>query len=315
MKLVQARVTKFRNILDSGDVEIEKDITCLVGKNESGKTAFLHPIYLLNPARSNLGFSVHYQYPAWLEKKDRLKHIDLEKVRPVKAKFELEASDVESIEAKLGKGILKSTGVSIERDYSGTYFWNPPIHFDEKAFLQFILSSLALPPNIADISPRLSTTAELTEFISSLQKKTDDPEAVNAARMIDTRVKEILGTKSFTAFAEAIALKLIPQFFYFHEFSTLPYSVDINRILQSSDKDLDDGELTARSLLRLAAADGEYLMNPDYERRKRELENVANALTQDVLKYWRQNPDLRVLPDITQKPFRIIEGYIVSSTN
>jgi predicted ATP-dependent endonuclease of OLD family len=48
----------------------------------------------------------------------------------------------------------------------------------------------------------------------------------------------------------------------------------------------------------MAAADDDYLLNPDYERRKRELENVANALTQDVLEYWSQNTSLRVNPDI-----------------
>jgi predicted ATP-dependent endonuclease of OLD family len=43
------------------------------------------------------------------------------------------------------------------------------------------------------------------------------------------------------------------------------------------------------------------MLNPDYERRKRELENVANALTDDVKKYWTQNTELRVQPDITQR--------------
>ena len=71
--------------------------------------------------------------------------------------------------------------------------------------------------------------------------------------------------------------------------------------MKTEESALNDGELTARSLLRLAAADDDYLMNPEYERRKRELENVANALTDDVLTYWSQNPALRVNPDITQK--------------
>jgi predicted ATP-dependent endonuclease of OLD family len=43
------------------------------------------------------------------------------------------------------------------------------------------------------------------------------------------------------------------------------------------------------------------MLNPDYESRKRELENVANALSEDVKKYWTQNPELRVTPDITYR--------------
>jgi len=80
MKLISAQIRLFRNILDSTEVDIEDDVTCLVGKNESGKTAFLQALYRLNPALRNVSFSIHEQYPAWLEKRDRRGGIDLEKV-------------------------------------------------------------------------------------------------------------------------------------------------------------------------------------------------------------------------------------------
>jgi predicted ATP-dependent endonuclease of OLD family len=51
----------------------------------------------------------------------------------------------------------------------------------------------------------------------------------------------------------------------------------------------------------MAGAEQDYLMNADYEIRKRELENVANSITQDVLDFWTTNPELRVLIDITQQ--------------
>lgn len=40
MKLIKAHATHYRSILDSNPVEIGQT-TCLVGKNEAGKTAFL----------------------------------------------------------------------------------------------------------------------------------------------------------------------------------------------------------------------------------------------------------------------------------
>lgn len=40
VKLVAAHATNYRNILDSNVVEIGQS-TCLVGKNEAGKSAFL----------------------------------------------------------------------------------------------------------------------------------------------------------------------------------------------------------------------------------------------------------------------------------
>jgi AAA domain, putative AbiEii toxin, Type IV TA system len=59
--------------------------------------------------------------------------------------------------------------------------------------------------------------------------------------------------------------------------------------------------MTARSLLNAAGAEKDYVLNPEYETRKRELENVANGITEEVLKYWTTNPELRVEIDISQQ--------------
>ena len=47
MKLSRARVTNYKSIDDSGWVRLD-DVTCMVGKNESGKTAFLGALKRLN---------------------------------------------------------------------------------------------------------------------------------------------------------------------------------------------------------------------------------------------------------------------------
>ena len=43
MRLTKVRITNYRSVEDSGEVEIG-DVTCLVGKNEAGKTAFLQAL-------------------------------------------------------------------------------------------------------------------------------------------------------------------------------------------------------------------------------------------------------------------------------
>jgi predicted ATP-dependent endonuclease of OLD family len=82
MKLRSVHVQRFRNILDSTEVKIEDKVTCLVGKNESGKSAFLHALWRLKPARSTCSFSIPDHYPAWLEKKHRNEGIDQKDVTP-----------------------------------------------------------------------------------------------------------------------------------------------------------------------------------------------------------------------------------------
>lgn len=116
----------------------------------------------------------------------------------------------------------------------------------------------------------------------------------------NSALKALLGDEDdFDDAAWKIVEDRLPEFFYFADYSKLPYSVKIQDVLKN-DK-LSDSDATARALLMLGGTEQEYILNPEYERRKRELENVANVLTDDVNKYWSQNPELRVQPDITQR--------------
>ncbi|MEO8992659.1 MAG: AAA family ATPase, partial [Nitrosospira sp.] len=56
MKLMRARIQNFRSIEDSGEFSLDEHITCLVGKNESGKTTLLTALYRLNPIFRDAGF-------------------------------------------------------------------------------------------------------------------------------------------------------------------------------------------------------------------------------------------------------------------
>ena len=48
VKLKTVKIDHFKHVLNSTPVEIQPDITCLVGKNESGKSAFLEALRRLN---------------------------------------------------------------------------------------------------------------------------------------------------------------------------------------------------------------------------------------------------------------------------
>ena len=106
MKLVKVQVRYFRNILDSTEVEVQDDVTCLVGKNESGKTAFLEALRRLNPAQGKPSFTTGQHYPAWLEKKHRMQGQDLDKVNAVTAWFTLEQGDKDELASRLGEGVF-----------------------------------------------------------------------------------------------------------------------------------------------------------------------------------------------------------------
>ena len=53
MKLLSATIENFKCIEDSTEFSLDQ-VTCLVGKNEAGKTALLEALYKLNPVESEM---------------------------------------------------------------------------------------------------------------------------------------------------------------------------------------------------------------------------------------------------------------------
>src|SRR5437773_1795364 len=104
MRLTQVTVTNYRCINDSGPVEIG-DVTCVVGKNESGKTATLQAVRKLNPVEGPSPYDDVMDYPAkgfTLYKKVR----DKRPAEVVTAVFDLDDGEVARIERDFGAGVL-----------------------------------------------------------------------------------------------------------------------------------------------------------------------------------------------------------------
>ncbi len=307
MKLKTVQVRMFRNFLNSSEVKIDEKVTCLVGKNESGKSAFLNALWRLNPARISPTFSIPDHYPAWLEKKHRIEGINQKEVTPIEVSLEWEPADVKLIEKKFGPGVVTAGGaLRLRMDYDNQYIWESGCN--EGQALRNFLDKHSLP------SDATAEYATLSDF-DVLKIRLDEDVSKNSERAEDLKLfsnaqaalKTLLGkNESFDDAIWELAEPRIPKFFYFADYSKLPYSVKIQRVLK--DSNLDEAETTARALLKLGGTEDEYMLTPDYERRKRELENVANVLTDDVNKYWSQNPDLRVQPDITQRTEKTNQG-------
>jgi predicted ATPase len=114
--LKTAVVRKFRSIEDSGTVRFEPDVTCLVGKNESGKTAFLEALHQCNPfGGPGRGFDELRDYPRRLRGRDRAQ---IAGTTPISATFELGQADLEAVAGHPGADTLGKE-VTVERAYSG----------------------------------------------------------------------------------------------------------------------------------------------------------------------------------------------------
>lgn len=116
MKLKSMQVKNFKCLEDSTRFDI-CPVTCLVGKNEAGKTSLLEALHKLNPEVAEMGeFDVLLEYPR-RRRKEYQRRAKTEPDDALITRWELEDKDVEAIEQRLGSGVVKSRIVEIRKGY------------------------------------------------------------------------------------------------------------------------------------------------------------------------------------------------------
>lgn len=129
VRLTLARVTNFRNVVDSEEIVIDPEVTCLVGKNESGKTALLSALYRVNPVHEATTFDAAKDYPRWKLSKDRREQL-VDDAVPGSAVFAIEEADRAAVADAFGDGVLLSDTFGLQRTYAGKsampFVWIPP---------------------------------------------------------------------------------------------------------------------------------------------------------------------------------------------
>jgi predicted ATP-dependent endonuclease of OLD family len=106
MKLRTVRVQNFRSVEDSGEFSVEHQ-TCLVGKNEAGKTAILQALAGLNPHPATpFAYDIERDYPKRFLARYRERHPDSDAIVATTT-WAIEDNESALIEAELGEGVLE----------------------------------------------------------------------------------------------------------------------------------------------------------------------------------------------------------------
>ncbi|MFC3301012.1 hypothetical protein ACFOD8_15425 [Arthrobacter agilis] len=96
MKLITANLRRYRSIEDGSEFTVETDVTCLVGKNESGKNCSTQGLYKSYPVdKSNL--TKDWDYPSRLTRERK----EEGKLRVAELTYELDDSEAAKVEARL----------------------------------------------------------------------------------------------------------------------------------------------------------------------------------------------------------------------
>lgn len=291
VKLQTARVRSFRNVIDSGDIAVTDHVTCLVGKNESGKTAILQALQRLNPATPDVSFDISAQYPRWRLVADRRAGL-IEQVAPVEATFLLEEEDLQHVEAVLGPDVVVGDTVRVTVSYANQR--DLEVEVDARRALDNLYESLQVPEDLQtqlQINP--PALANLRKAIQQFQ----ETEAAASWSVLLTAMEQEAASRLQGANTEErvtqLLLSRLPLFFYFSDYQFLPGRIDVLE-LAGTDLPGQSNLQTARALLQLAGTTAEALTGDDFEERVAELEAVSNDLTTKVFEYWKQNEDLSV---------------------
>lgn len=302
--LKEAVVNKYKSYNDKQVVQLEDDITTLVGKNESGKTAFLEALAKLNyfTKDEDFEFDTVQDYPRNELKKYQRSDDGL--VAPIVCTFRLDQNTIDEINADLGEGVLTTDTFTVSRRYDHSErFWGH-INSDERKYLE----NLQVSHDFGD-----ETKTKVLEFGSVKQIVEADPGEDTELQSVIDHVKNTIIKGGFnwgSKFVDAYITKKyistqLPRFWYFDEYYELPSRVSIDAIRNNT----IIGELTkqqletAKALFELAAINVEELAgSTNFESFIAELESTSNEITDIIFKYWSTNNNLAIEFKIDQIP-------------
>lgn len=296
LKLTEAHVMEFKSIQDSTKFNIG-DITCLVGKNEAGKTVLLQALYRLNPIiEADGNFDVTDDYPrrAVSDYQDDVAAGRRQHAQVVQATFALETDDITAVEKLFGPKCLedKNPTISLQKGYSNELSFSD-LRVNSEATLKYLIESAGLPtPLASELLEQSSTEA----MIKSLEAA----EQTEAAKKLIPILKKIVEHDVAYTVYDNVLHGNIPKFLYFDQYHQLKGQENVDALKQRiANKTLKDSDHPLLGLLELARLDLDKLTNPNRtESLLAKLEAAENQLSTKVLDYWSQNRYLRMKFDI-----------------
>ncbi|TYC78788.1 AAA family ATPase [Novosphingobium sp. BW1] len=295
MKLKQYRVREFRSIWDTGPIEVDDQTTCLVGKNEAGKTTVLTALYRTNPIRKgDAVFDETYDYPKREVEDYRfaVENGEREEAAVVECTYELEKADLLAVEDVFGPDVLSSNTFKYTTYYgdgNGKY----TLTCDNAAARKHLASNPALSD---DLRAALGAAATWQDFAVALDG-VEATDAINAAKKLVAKVRE----KELSHYVfNTLIWPRAPKFLYFDEYYQMEGQANLNALITREENDkLLDSDYPLIGLINLARLDHRKLVatNNTVEL-KNKLQGAGNHLTQRIVKYWSQNRHIQMRFDV-----------------
>lgn len=288
MKLTTVHVTNFRSVDDSEEFKVNP-ITCLVGKNEAGKSAILLALAALNSHSSTpILLDKERDYPRSSLTNYEKKHGGKNAVA-IKTVWQLEEAEMSKLSEAVGDKVVTSNLVTISRKYNEDIEIN--VQLDFKLALNLIYTKFSLNASERSSVNSATTTSELIEALKNLVSPTPKHQELLAHM---TKIGTI------TTQVSNLILKMMPKFMYFSAYDRMDGAIQLENtkaLINNGEISLDrhrGARLFADFLDYAGVSIDDITSLTTYETFNAMLQAASNAITDQILEYWTQNPDLSV---------------------
>ena len=287
MKLIEAQVENFKCVEDSEAFRVDQ-VTCLIGKNEAGKTALLKALYKLNPVEEDQANFVEGEYPRRHLATDR-QRLEREPANVLTTTWKLDDADVASLENLVGAGNVKNRQVTVTKGYDNRRHWTIPT-VDEQALVKEALTEARLNASEKASLGKSASVSRLVEIITGMASPT--PKHVSLLEDMQTRFPD--GDVE-AEIIESLTTRL-PRFVYFDVYDQLPGRVALTDLKNRKGADrLKFSDKIFLALLDMTSTGLEEIEGiSELEKLIMELESVEASLTDKIKEYWTQNKNLEV---------------------
>ncbi len=295
MKLKEFTVREFRSIWDSGLVKVDGQTTCLVGKNEAGKTTLLTALYRTNPIiAADAVFDVTYDYPKrevgdyqfGVENGDRTEAVVVECL------YEMDQDDAEACTSVFGPKVLKSKTFKRETLY-GQAKSRFSLSADDAAARKHLANNPALPD---ELKATLTGASDWDTFAVTLEAS----EATEPVKTLKALVAKVRDKGLYSYLFNSLIWPRAPKFLYFDEYYQMVGQANLNALIAREDaKTLRDSDYPLIGLINLARLDHRKLVQTNNTTElKNKLQGAGNHLTNRIVKYWSQNRHIQMQFDV-----------------
>ena len=288
MRLQKIQVTNFRSVDDSEEFDIDP-VTCLVGKNEAGKSAILLALAALNPNKATpVTLDKERDYP----RRNLLRYKQVhgaEDALVVRTIWQLDDGEIEAIAEDVGEDALTSPQVEVSRRYGEDI--EVSVQLNDSAIVKHHLDLFALNASERSMLKSPETTDQLIEALNGLSSPTEK----------HSRLQQYLRERgdSSTRVQDQV-IRALPSFMYVSSYDRMDGAIQIEETrrkinAEKIDSDEHRGSRLFVDFLEYAGVPLDSITNVStYETFNAMLQAASTNITDQILEYWSQNPDLDV---------------------